>query len=63
MLGSSSEEDTRLYLKYYADDVWRRQWQEDFPSHSIPEHENPRYDRDGVLPKPDYRPRSHRKPN
>jgi hypothetical protein len=27
----ASEEDRLLYLKYYADDIWRQQWQEDFP--------------------------------
>jgi hypothetical protein len=63
MLGSGSEEDNLLYLKYYADDAWRQQWQEDFPSDPIPRHEDPPYDRDRVLPKPDYRPPSGREPN
>ena len=54
LLGSGSEEDNLLYLKYYADDDWRRHWHEDFPSDPIPVHENLPYDRDRSLPKPDY---------
>lgn len=52
VLGSGSEEDTYLYLKYYADDEWRRSWSEDFPDDEIPDHEDPPYDRDRLLPKP-----------
>ncbi len=54
LLGSGSEEDNLLLLKYYADEAWRRQWHEDFPSDPMPEHEDPPYDRDRLLPKPDY---------
>jgi hypothetical protein len=63
MLGSGSEEDAQLYLKYYADDAWRQQWHEDWPNDLIPAHEDPRYDRDRLLPKPDYGPPTDRKPN
>jgi len=63
LLGSGSEEDTRLYLKYYADDTWRRQWQKDFPGDPIPAHEDPPYDRDRLLPSPDYGPPTGRDPN
>ena len=52
VLGSGSEEDTYLYLKYYADDDWRRFWLKDFPDDEIPDHEDPPYDRDRLLPKP-----------
>lgn len=54
LLSSGSEEDNHLYLKYYADDDWRRQWHKDFPKDPIPEHEDPPYDRDRLLPKADY---------
>jgi hypothetical protein len=54
ILGSCSEEDMLLYLKYYADDDFRRHWQQDWPNDPIPAHEDPPYDRDRLLPKPDY---------
>jgi hypothetical protein len=63
MLGGCSEEDNLLYLKYYADDDWRRQWHEDFPDDPIPAHEDPPYDRDRLMPKPDYCPPVSREPN
>jgi hypothetical protein len=63
MLGSGSEEDNMLYLKYYADDASRQQWQEDFPGDPIPRHEALPYDRDRTLPKPDYGPPTGREPN
>jgi hypothetical protein len=63
LLGSCSEEDMALYLKYYADDDFRRQWQQDWPNDPIPMHEDPLYDRDRLLPKPDYGPPTDREPN
>ena len=42
-----------LYLKYYADEDWRQQWMADFPDYDLPAHENPPYDRDRHLPRPD----------
>ena len=44
----------QLFLKYYADDDFRRQWHKDCPKDPIPAHEDPPYDRDRLLPKPDY---------
>jgi hypothetical protein len=63
LLGSGSDEDNLFYLKYYADDAWRRQWHEDFPSDPIPRHEDPPYGRDRLLPKPDYGQPTGREPN
>jgi len=53
-LGGCSEEDIHLYLKYYADEQWRRDWQEEYPEEILPDHEEPPYDRDRLLPQPDY---------
>ena len=55
LLGSGSEEDTYLYLKYYADDAARRQWSADFPDDEMPEHEESPFDRDRRLPQADDR--------
>ncbi len=63
LLGSGSDEDNLLYLKYYADDSERRHWHEDFPNDRIPEHEDLPYDRDRLLPKPDYDPPTSGEPN
>jgi hypothetical protein len=63
LLSSGSEEDNQLYLKYYADDSWRRHWHKDWPSDPIPTHVDPPYDRDRLLPKPNYGPPTDEEPN
>jgi len=63
MLGGCSDEDNQLYLKYYADEAWRRQWHKDFPDDPIPAHEDLPYDRDRLLPKPDYDLSANGEPN
>ena len=50
LIGSGSEEDIYLWMKYYADEETRRQWMKDWPDYEMPEHEKPPYDRDGHLP-------------
>ena len=50
LLSSGSEDDTYLYMKYYADEDWRQHWLKDFPDYEMPEHEDPPYDRDRRLP-------------
>lgn len=49
-LSGGGEEDTRLYLKYYADEETRRRWLADFPEDEMPPHEVPPYVRDRHLP-------------
>ena len=50
LLGTGSEEDTYLFLKYYADENWRQQWALDFPMDPMPDHEDPPFERDRQLP-------------
>jgi hypothetical protein len=50
VLGGWSETDTLLFLKYYADEDFRQQWQADFPDYRMPAHEHPPYNRDSHLP-------------
>ena len=59
-LGGCSEEDIQLYLKYYADEQWRCDWQKQYPEETLPDHEDPPYDRDRFLPQPDYGSASRR---
>lgn len=50
LTGSGSEADNEVYLKFYADEEHRQQWARDWPDDSIPEHEEPPFDRDRLLP-------------
>ncbi len=51
--GSPEEPDgDRLFLKYYADEAWRKEWQAEFPDESLPDPAEPAYDRDRFLPLP-----------
>ncbi len=50
LTGSGSETDNQIYLKFYADEEHRRQWGRDWPDDSIPEQEEPPFDRDRLLP-------------
>lgn len=52
LLGSGSDDDNMIYLKYYADSEQRRQWMLDWPNDSLPQHEAPPFDRDSSLPQP-----------
>lgn len=48
-IGSGSEEDTALFLKYYADEAQREMWAEDWPG-ALPAPEPLPFDRDRRLP-------------
>lgn len=51
LVGSGSDEDTELYMRYYADEEDRTHWLQSFPDYVMPAHEAPPYDRDKDLPK------------
>lgn len=54
VLGGCSEEDLILSMRYYSDDEERVEWQKDFPDFPMPPKEKPPYDRDRMLPQPEY---------
>ena len=51
IVGSGSDEDTELYMRYFADEEYRQSWAKDFPDFEMPPREVPRFDRDKDLPK------------
>jgi hypothetical protein len=51
VIGSGSEEDVAIYLRYYADPEERRHWASHFPDTPIPEPEKRPFDRDRYLPR------------
>ena len=53
LIGSGSEEDNNIYLKYYADEDDRALWVKEFPDEPVPGRELLPFDRDRQLPKPD----------
>jgi hypothetical protein len=50
LIGSGSDEDILINLRYYADDLERDCWESDVPDDSMPTHEDPPCDRDRHLP-------------
>lgn len=52
LLSNGGEPETTLYLKYFADDQYRRGWLEQFPDYAMPSHEDPPHSRDHLLPRP-----------
>jgi hypothetical protein len=52
MVGSGSDEDIAVCLRYYADTRTRQEWAQRFAEENLPPHEDPPYDRDRHLPKP-----------
>jgi hypothetical protein len=50
LTGSGAEDDTQIFLKYYADDDYRRRWAADFPDYPMPDCAPLPFDRDRHLP-------------
>jgi hypothetical protein len=51
LIGSGSDEDIQIGLRYYDSEEQRQHWARDFPADVIPPHEDPPYDRDRHLPR------------
>lgn len=54
ILGSGSEADTHLWLRYYATEDERKDWNSEFPEDPIPPCETPPFSRDHLLPRCGY---------
>ena len=52
-IGSCTDQDTAIFLKYYASKTERRLWKKDFPNDPLPLHCPLPYDRDRILPRPE----------
>jgi hypothetical protein len=52
-IGSCADEDTAIFLKYYASKKERRRWKKDFPNDVLPPRCNLPYDRNRTLPRPE----------
>lgn len=50
VLHPGDDADDELYLKYFADDEWRKFWQQDHPTYVMPTREDPPFNRDYLLP-------------
>jgi hypothetical protein len=50
-IGSGDDENTWIFLKYYANEEERKCWQKEFPDYSLPAPESPLHDRDRHLPR------------
>lgn len=51
LTGGGSDEDTQLFLKYYANDSYRERWARDWPDDPMPKREDAPFDRDALLPR------------
>jgi hypothetical protein len=52
-IGSGTDEDITIHLKYYASELERSRWQQEFPLDRLPPKCAPPYNRDRYLPRPD----------
>jgi hypothetical protein len=51
-IGACNDDDTKIFLKYYATTRARQQWQCEFPDEVLPPPSPLPYDRDRHLPRP-----------
>ena len=52
--GSPNGDDGLItFLRHYADEHFRREWEQEFPDQPLPIHRDPPYERDYLLPAPD----------
>lgn len=51
LLGSGSDEDTELYMRYFAKEEYRQSFAKDFPDFQMPPRESPPFNRDKDLPR------------
>lgn len=54
LVGSGSDEDITCWLRYYADEKEREEWQAEFPDFVMPPAEKPPHDRDRLLPQREF---------
>ena len=52
-IGSCTDEDIAIFLKYYASEKERRRWKKEFPNDVLPPHYPLPYERDRTLPRPE----------
>jgi hypothetical protein len=52
-IGSGTDEDSNIFLKYYASEKERRRWKKEFPNDKLPLRCPLPYDRDRNLPRPE----------
>ena len=52
-IGSGTDEDSNIFLKYYASEKERRRWKKEFPNDKLPLRCRLPYDRDRNLPRPE----------
>ena len=52
-IGSGTDEDVAIFLKYYASEKERRRWKADFPNDPLPPHCALPHHRDRSLPRPE----------
>jgi hypothetical protein len=58
-VSETGNEDSSIWLRYYADEKIRQNWLADFPDTVLPPRETPPFDRDRFLPEPPIASKMH----